>query len=79
LSMHVNEKLSEPEITILTRFALMENGGINIREADKEYGMMTMVGLCSKGWLSLLCETVLLDDAYYCLSSEGRVKLPTIL
>jgi len=70
--------LSEAEITILKRLA-PEGEQINIKVADQEYGLETMLSLCSKGWTSLLCATVLIDDAYYCLSPEGRQQLPKIL
>ena len=69
--------LSETELTILKRLA-PEGEQININVADQEYGLGTMVELCGKGWLSLLCATVLIDDAYYCLSPEGREQLPKV-
>ena len=79
--MHDNKlfSLSDSEMTVLKRLAPMKSGGINIKEADQEYGISTMSGLCSKGWLSLLCPGVLIDDAYYCLSPEGREQLSKIL
>ena len=70
--------LSETELTILKRLA-PEGEQININVADQEYGLDAMLSLLSKGWLSLLCATVLIDDAYYCLSPEGRGQLSKIL
>ncbi len=74
--MQGNEQtpLTEVEMAVLKRLA-PEGERINIRAADQEYGLSTMADLCGKGWLSLLCATALIDDAYYCLSREGRGNL----
>jgi len=69
------EQLSETELGVLKTLAPVKNGGINIREADEKYGLSVMAGLVRKGFLSLLCPGVLIDDAYYCLSAEGRESL----
>ena len=69
------DQLSETELEVLKVLTPMKKGGINIREADEKYGLLVMVGLVRKGFLSLLCATVLIDDAYYCISPEGRENL----
>ena len=69
------DQLSETELEVLKVLAPVKKGGINIREADEKYGLSVMVGLTSKGFLSLLCPGALIDDAYYCISPEGRESL----
>ena len=69
------DQLSETELEVLKVLAPVKKDGINIREADEKYGLSVMVGLVRKGFLSLLCPGVLIDDAYYCLSVEGRKSL----
>jgi hypothetical protein len=69
------DHLSEIELEVMKTLAPVKRGGINIREADAKFGLSVMVGLTSKGFLSLLCPGVLIDDAYYCISPEGRESL----
>jgi len=73
--MPADESLTEEELEVLKALVPLKKGGINIRVADDTYGMSVMIGLICKGFLSLLCPGVLLDDAYYCLSAEGRQNL----
>ena len=69
------DQLSDAELEVLKALAPVKKGGINIREADEKYGLSVMTGLVRKGFVSLLCPGVLIDDAYYCLSAEGRENL----
>jgi len=73
LASKEEQPLSTTEVELLTKLAGC-TGGMAMRDCDAEYGIGAAVGLCARGYVSLLCHTVVIDDAYYCLTPEGRQK-----
>ena len=63
------------QIDILKDILQNEEEGINIREAEEAYSRDNLFDLMRDGWLSLLCRTVVIDDAFYALTPRGMEEI----
>ena len=76
--MEIGNILAAPtpfQIDILKAVSKSEEDGINIRKAEETYNREDLFDLMRDGWLSLLCRTVVIDDAFYALTPRGMEEI----